>query len=369
MFRIMFGVWFLIIYAPLLARPGVDIRPILDRVGYCWEPAQMNRLMRHLESSWRLSTDYPEFVAGIAPHDDYLYAGSVYLPLFSRIHAKEVVVFGVTHRTIRQTIGDPTGIIIMDTFKRWMGPYGPVCVSPLRDRIREAMPVDMIVISNEAHRLEHSIEGMIPFLQYQVRNLKITPIMVTAMDLERMEVVGKQLSTIISAYMDENQLEPGRDVFFLISCDANHYGPDFDNTVFGTGSTGHAAAVANDRRIAEDCLSGSLTRDGLARFLEETRPDRALWCGRYSVPFGLTVLRQLFIGSRTDVTVNGVVLRYSDSYSAGPLPLRRMGLGVTAPFSLDHWVGHLSTGYWLTGTGTETEQEQNQRMVRQEENK
>ncbi len=368
MIRIMSGVFLLFIWCAAFAGPQPDVRPIRDHIGYCWEPAPMNRLMDYLESSCRLQSDFPDFVGGIAPHDDYLYAGPVYLPLFRRIKAKEVVIFGVTHRTVRQAIGDPKDRIILETYRKWQGPYGRVPVSPLRDRIREEMPANMIMVSNEAHRLEHSIEGMVPFLQYQVRDIKITPIMVTAMSLERMEDIGRKLSVVIGAYMTENHLKPGQDIFFLISSDANHYGPDFNNTRFGTGDAAHDAAVDNDWRIAETCLSGTLNRSMLDQFMKETAADQALWCGHYSIPFGLTVMRDVLSGLDGSAQLHGTFLRYSDSYSAGPIPLRKMGFGVTAPFSLDHWVGHLSMGYWMTAAEPKTESGSQPDIVRKEPN-
>ena len=43
------------------------------------------------------------------------------------------------------------------------------------------------IVSNKAQSIEHSIEALIPFLQYYNRDLKITPIMVTQMPFERMD--------------------------------------------------------------------------------------------------------------------------------------------------------------------------------------
>ena len=48
-----------------------------------------------------------DLVAGISPHDDYLYAGRVYYPLFKNLRTREAVIFGVTHGTVRKEIGDP----------------------------------------------------------------------------------------------------------------------------------------------------------------------------------------------------------------------------------------------------------------------
>ena len=48
-------------------------------------------------------------MAGISPHDDYLYAGRVYYPLFNKLRTREAVIFGVTHGAVRKEIGDPQG--------------------------------------------------------------------------------------------------------------------------------------------------------------------------------------------------------------------------------------------------------------------
>jgi len=45
--------------------------------------------------------------------------------------------------------------------------------------------------------------------------------------------------------------------------------------------------------------------------------------------------------------LRGQVFRYSDTYSEGVLPLKKAGFGITAPFSLKHWVGFFSAGFYL----------------------
>jgi hypothetical protein len=45
--------------------------------------------------------------------------------------------------------------------------------------------------------------------------------------------------------------------------------------------------------------------------------------------------------------LKGELIRYSDSYSEGVLPLRKIGLGTNAPFSLRHWVSYAALGYYL----------------------
>ena len=46
-------------------------------------------------------------------------------------------------------------------------------------------------------------------------------------------------------------------------------------------------------------------------------------------------------------SLNGTLLRYSDTYSEGTLPVTKTGMGITAIFSLEHWVGFFSAAYSL----------------------
>ncbi|MFZ1081234.1 MAG: AmmeMemoRadiSam system protein B, partial [Candidatus Kryptoniota bacterium] len=264
---------------------GQDVRPIRDNVGFCWDAKQMSRLINYLRSIERTPPAPAHIIAAVSPHDDYLYAARVYYPLYRVLRAKEVVMFGVTHGDVRPEIGDPHNIIILDSFKYWHGPEHNISVSPLREFIKSTLDTSYYIISNKAHTLEHSIEALLPFLQYYNPDIKITPIMVTQMPFGRMDTISDQLATIISDYIKQNHLVPGKDVAFLISSDADHYGRDFNNIPFGEDAKAHEEATANDRRIAHKELDGILSPGKVADLTMEMK--NTLWCGKYSVPFGL----------------------------------------------------------------------------------
>ncbi len=232
---------------------GQEIRPIRDNVGFCWNAEEMDSIISYLSANCE-EKNYPSgnLVAAISPHDDYLYAGKIYFPLYKILRTKEVVIFGVTHGTVRKAMNDPKDILIFDDYKYWQGPYKNVEVSPLRDFIKKNLNKEYFITSDKAQDIEHSIEALIPFLQHYNRNIKITPIMVTAMSYERMSKISEELSDIIKRYILQNNLKPGRDIFFLISTDANHYGEDFDNSPYGMNEEAHQKATEIDKNIADD---------------------------------------------------------------------------------------------------------------------
>jgi AmmeMemoRadiSam system protein B len=333
---------------------GQDTRPIRDDIGYCWNSQQLDRLMDYLASASTREEirQLPHLIAGISPHDDYLYAGPIYYRLFKHINAREVVIFGVTHSSVRKALGDPQAKLIFDAHTDWKGPYKKINISKLREYLKEKLDKKLYITSNEAHQAEHSIEAMIPFLQYFNRDVQITPIMVTGMNFETMEKMSAELASVIAAYTQENNLKIGKDIFFLISADANHYGKDFNNIPYGEDEKAHRLATERDKKIADSYLSGEIAANKIKGLTVElwgkTYKDYkdTVWCGKYSIPFGmLTVIHLLEKMNSRHLT--GRILQFSDTYTGGVMPLKKTGLGITAPFSLKHWVSFFSAGYFI----------------------
>ncbi len=330
------------------------VRPIRDDIGFCWDAFQMARLQDFLTQQEPATAVKQPLLATISPHDDYLYAGRVYFPLFRALRCREAVIIGLTHGAVRREIGDPQGVMLFDEYDTWRGLRGTeVAISPLRETLKRSLPEKTFQVNNQAHALEHSIEALVPWLQYYNPDVRITPIMVTAMPEARMDTLAGALAKSIIAYVQQEKLVWGKDVVVLISSDANHYGVDFNNTPYGIDSSAHAKAVAEDQRLMNAYLSGDLLPAKISGLIAEITGSNyregknVVWCGRYSIPFGLKLVAQM--ASRTGLGVlQGQVLHYSDTYSGGVLPLTQTGMGLTAPFSLQHWVGFFTVGYLQT---------------------
>ena len=329
-----------------------NVRPVCDDVGFCWQGDKLDRFINWLNKNCT-DTEFrsENLMAGISPHDDYLYAGKVYYPLYKLINAKEVVIFGVTHGTVRKKINDPKNVVIMDEFEKWKGPYNNVEVSPLRDIIKHQLNPENYLVSTTAQSLEHSIEALIPFLQHYNREVKITPIMVTAMSFEKIDSLSTELAHIISDYVKKNNIKLGKDIFFLISNDSNHYGEDFENQPYGLDEEAHRIATNNDKRIAAETFNGLVTNNKIKKLSDElwqeagVKTECPLWCGKYSIVFGLLTINK--IATEFGRNLTGKVFKYSDTWTEGVLPVKETKMGITAPYSLKHWVGFLSAGFYL----------------------
>jgi AmmeMemoRadiSam system protein B len=292
------------------------------------------------------------FVGGVCPHDDHLYAGGVYVHLTERITAPRVILIGVFHAARLWGLRDR---LVFDSFASWHAPWGDLLVDPLRDQILNALPADAFVVDNAMQCREHSLEALLPFLQHDQPQRTIVPILVPPMGWQRIEELSDRLAAALTSVMQQNNWELGRDLAIVVSSDAVHYGPDFDHAPFGTDVTAYQRAVSRDRRLAESYLEGTLTSAKLHALMDTlVEPDdltyRLPWCGRFSIPFGLEVLRKVALAT-AGAAPTGELLKYGTSLDGPELPVsaaaREGGLGYTAPSNFHHWVGYAAVGYQM----------------------
>ncbi|MDP2037315.1 MAG: AmmeMemoRadiSam system protein B [Ignavibacteria bacterium] len=337
---------------PMLVK-SQSVRPVRDSIGFCWNADEMNRFVKFLDSRAKPQKKIQQnMIAAISVHDDYLYAGDIYYPLYKQIRAKEVIIFGVTHGTVRKEMGSLQNVLILDEYDEWKGVYSNVKISPLRELIKAKLDKKNYIVSNKAHSIEHSIEALIPFLQYYNREVKITPIMITQMPLEKMNELSAKLAAIISEYASANNLKPGKDIFFLISNDANHYGEDFNNSPYGLDLNAHKTATDNDKRIIETNLQKEIDFTAVKNLASEIIPvaenkkSIPLWCGRYPITFGLLTVENVF-SHLGEENIEGKLFKYSDSLTEKVLPFANTSMGLTAVFSPKHWCGWFTLGFYL----------------------
>jgi len=292
------------------------------------------------------------FVGGVCPHDDHLYAGRVNVHLTERITAPRVLLIGVFHKA---RLWDLRDRIVFDDFETWHAPWRPMKVDALRSELIAALPSDLYVVNNTMHCREHSLEALLSFLQRGHPERTIVPILVPYMGWERMTEITDTLAAAVAEIMEANGWRLGRDLAVVVSSDAVHYGPDFDHAPFGTDVQAYERAVARDTGLAHDHLEGALDPNKLHDLLEilvdpEDLSYRLPWCGRFSVPFGLELLRKIAIDSGENIP-EGTLLRYGTSLSEPELPVsattRESGLAYTAPSNFHHWVGYAAVGYRL----------------------
>jgi len=342
--------------------PADGLRGLVDTVGYATTADGMDSVVtqsRDLAASrdreildrtgWDPDTPV---AAAVCPHDDYYYAGRLYSLLIPHIRARTVILFGVFHKA---RVFDCRDKVVFDSFRAWRGPYGPVRVSPLRDELISHLPSEDFLVDDDMQMVEHSVEGIVPWLQAYDRDVEIVSILVPYMDWDTLDRLSGEIAGALTAAMKEKGWRLGNDVAIVASSDAVHYGDagwgGSNFADFGTGPDGYARAVARDRELAASDLAGPIEAEKLEKFLyacvdrDDVTRYRVTWCGRFSVPFGLDVASRVS-RSLSGRTLEGSVLDYGTSLEEVSLDLSAIpGLGATAPNNLHHWVGYPALGY------------------------
>ncbi|MGQ9506884.1 MAG: AmmeMemoRadiSam system protein B [Candidatus Bathycorpusculaceae bacterium] len=153
-----------------------------------------------------------QIVGLVCPHAGYMFSGPVaahgYYQLALDGKPDVVVFFGPNHT------GYGSALAVMDEGV-WRTPLGDVEVDgeTANQIVRESRIVD---VDESAHRLEHSIEVQLPFLQYLYGSqFKIVPICFLMQDLSSARDVGKAVAKVLAE----------KNAVIIASSDMTHYEP------------------------------------------------------------------------------------------------------------------------------------------------
>jgi AmmeMemoRadiSam system protein B len=191
--------------------------------------------------------DDKTLVGGVVPHAGWMFsgavAGQVFAALARQAQSSTYVLFGAAHRVLTAPSAlFPAGV--------WRTPLGELSVDgDLAHELMSACPD--IVPDEEAHRLEHSLEVQLPFIQHVAPQARFVPIMV--LPTSHAADLGRRIGEAVAA--------SERDVAFVASSDLTHYGPRYGFQPAGAGEKGLKwARDVNDRRMIE-CLVGMRAED------------------------------------------------------------------------------------------------------------
>jgi MEMO1 family protein len=324
------------------------VRPLKDTVGFAQYSWQMDSLMARIDrKGWKSSTGFPWKLA-ICPHDDYTYVGSLYPEILQNVKAQNLILIGVAHRAAQMGIEDS---LVFDSYSYWKGPWKNVPVSSARNELFTLLKRKFAIVNDTLHKAEHSLEALIPFLQYFNRDISIVPIIVPAMSPDRMAECGEGLADAIRTVASKHNWKWGTDYAIVVTTDAVHYGNQdwggIDRAYFGCDPAGNEKARQHETGIIDSCLKGETGPANFRLFSYKTlkadnfREYKWTWCGRYCVPVSLYAAYYLN-GSQS---LNGEVVGYSTSITDVHIPVDDIRMGRTAIATDCHWVGYAAVGY------------------------
>lgn len=321
------------------------VRRVHDTIGFTKYNWQLDSIYNRL--GLKDSKNNMQWKASISPHDDYKYAGGLYYKSLEGINANTIILVGVAHRARNFNLQDK---IIFGDFTHWESPYGDLKVSDVNSEIIKRLPKSSYLVHNDMQELEHSLEAIVPFLHRKNKNLEIIPILVPYISYNTIDSVSNNLSIVVSEILKEKNLEYGKDVAIVISNDAVHYGNDQwsgDLAPFGVDDEGTKKARALDMEIINTCLVNEISDEKIKTFTEYTvqandyKEYKWVWCGRYSVPFGVSFANKLN-QELHNKPLTGIFLDYQSSIDHNLIEVEDLGMGTTAIATQKHWVAYAS---------------------------
>jgi len=192
---------------------------------YPGQPEALSHSVEAMLAAAKPATQAPVPKAIVAPHAGHIYSGPVAASIYAliapaRARIKRVVLLGPTHRVAIHGMALPG----VDAFAT---PLGNIPVDA--DAVKQLMKLPYVGASAEAHRMEHSLEVHLPFLQKVIDNFTLVPLAVG-------RASAQQVAEVI------NLLWGGDETLIVVSSDLSHYLP-------------YAQAQATDNATAQAILA------------------------------------------------------------------------------------------------------------------
>lgn len=181
-------------------------------------------------------------ILAIVPHAGYIYSGPVaahVYRLIKDISPKRIILLGPSHY---YPLDGPT-LYGEGSFSTPLGEV-PINAS-LTNKIKKRCP--QVKVSQEAHRLEHSLEVQLPFLQKTLSKFEIVPILVPPhSDSWEEEVLARVLAEL---------LKEDKELIVLASSDLSHFHP-YEEARKMDGETVRLIKEMSLNQLGEGVLAG-----------------------------------------------------------------------------------------------------------------
>lgn len=173
-------------------------------------PADPQLLRRAIQET--VLPDIPKVKAYgcMLPHAGYAYSGKVAGRTISEVAVgNQVILFGPNHT------GAGAPLSVADSGE-WLTPLGAVKIdAELAQALLDAS--SYLEADTVAHENEHSLEVLLPFLQYANHQVRIVPICVMVSELEIVRQTAREIAGVIK------QRSRAGDVLLVASSDMTHY--------------------------------------------------------------------------------------------------------------------------------------------------
>jgi AmmeMemoRadiSam system protein B/AmmeMemoRadiSam system protein A len=183
--------------------------PAVANQFYPGEPAELRRQVENLlAEAARVPPPSTVPKAIIAPHAGYIYSGSVAASVYqslrpARQRIRRVALLGPAHRVYLRGLAVPS-------VEGFHTPLGDITLD--QEAIAAIRTLPQVIVNDEAHAGEHSLEVHLPFLQNVLENFTLVPLVVG-------DAGPGQVAEVLA------KLWGGPETLIVISTDLSHYHP------------------------------------------------------------------------------------------------------------------------------------------------
>lgn len=178
--------------------------PAVAGTFYPANPETLRKTLATFLDAVKNTTKVPKAI--IVPHAGYIYSGEIAASAYARLKAgadniKRVVLVAPSHHFYFEGLAVPHAAFFQT-------PLGDIPLDTVA--IQHLLTFPFVVCSDEAHRLEHSVEVQLPFLQMVLKEFKLIPIVTS-------DASAEQVAQVLELFYDD------ADTLIVISSDLSHY--------------------------------------------------------------------------------------------------------------------------------------------------
>jgi AmmeMemoRadiSam system protein B len=193
--------------------------PAVAGMFYPAEPARLRATVEQYLQSAESRGPVPKAI--IAPHAGYVYSGPIAASAYARLAPaadiiKRVVLLGPAHRVSFRGLALPS-------CQRFMTPLGAIPVD--QEAVAKVVQLPQVLVMDDAHVAEHSLEVHLPFLQIILSHFALVPL-----------AVGEASAIEVGEVLE--CLWGGSETLIVISSDLSHY-YDYETARHMDSSTSH----------------------------------------------------------------------------------------------------------------------------------
>jgi MEMO1 family protein len=217
--------------------------PAVAGMFYPAEPARLRATIQQYLESAESTGSVPKAI--IAPHAGYVYSGPIAASAYARVVPaadiiKRVVLLGPAHRVSFRGLALPS-------CESFITPLGTIPVD--QEAVAKIVQLPQVLVMDDAHAAEHSLEVHLPFLQTVLSQFALVPL-----------AVGQASAAEVGEVLE--CLWGGAETLIVISSDLSHY-YDYETARLMDGTTSRAIEKLRPEDIKYEQACGRIPINGL----------------------------------------------------------------------------------------------------------